>query len=314
MRPSLQQLESFYWVARLGSVHAAARHQNLTQPAVTARLRELEEVVGDQLFDRGGYKLELKTQARELFDLAERILALADRFSGAIDNGAPGLGLLRLGANESSAMIGLPLFLSRMRQQFGSLNVQLHVDIGSALSHKLNARELDMAILSSPISAAHIVDDPLGSVDLQWVAPLSFSPPADPATPRDLAACSVLSLPAPSSLHSAAVNWFGMHAMRLPAGGTCNSISLIIKLVAAGHGIALLPGPVAREARDSGALQLLRVGPAVPSIGYYVCYLQELASVAREQLVPLARTVFAECGLIRSRRQRSSHGTAKPSA
>ncbi|MFJ3045350.1 LysR family transcriptional regulator [Herbaspirillum chlorophenolicum] len=303
MRPSLQQLESFYWVARLGSVHAAARHQNLTQPAITARLRELEEVVGDQLFDRGGYKLELKAQARELFDLAEQILALADRFSGAIDHGAPGLGLLRLGANESSAMIGLPTFLSRIREQFPGLAVQLHVDIGSELSRKLNARELDMAILSSPISATHIVDYPLGSVDLQWVAPLSFQPSSPAATPVELAACPVLSLPAPSSLHSAAINWFGIHATRLQASGTCNSMALIAKLVAGGHGIALMPGPVAREARDSGALKLLKVSPEVPPIGYYVSYLQEMAPMVQEQLLPLARTVFTECGLVHGRRK-----------
>jgi len=304
MRPSLQQLESFYWVARLGSVHAAARHQNLTQPAVTARLRDLEEVVGDQLFDRGGYKLELRSQARELFELAEQILTLADRFSSAIDSGAPGLGLLRLGANESSAMIGLPTFLSRMREQFSGLRVQLHVDIGSELSRKLNARELDLAILSSPMSATHIVDETLGSVDLQWIAPPSFRTASDPATPQDVAALTVLSLPAPSSLHSAAVNWFGMQGVPMPGGGTCNSIALIIKLVSTGHGIALVPGPVAREARDNGAVKLLNVFPAIPSIAYYVSYLQEMAPIARENLVPLARTVFSECGLIYLRRKR----------
>jgi len=303
MRPSLQQLESFYWVARLGSVHAAARHQSLTQPAVTARLRDLEEVVGDQLFDRGGYKLALKSQARELFELAEQILTLADRFSGAIDTGAPGLGLLRLGANESSAMIGLPTFLSRTREQFPGLRVQLHVDIGSELSRKLNARELDMAILSSPVSATHIVDEILGSVDLQWIAPPSFHPASGPATPQDLATLTVLSLPAPSSLHSATVNWFGMHGVPLPDGGTCNSMALIIKLVAAGHGIALVPGPVAREARDNGSVELLKVRSAAPSIAYYVSYLQELAPVAREKLVPLARKVFSECGLICTQRK-----------
>ena len=118
-----------------------------------------------------------------------------------------------------------------------------------------------------------------------------------------LATLTVLSLPAPSSLHSATVNWFGMHGVPLPDGGTCNSMALIIKLVAAGHGIALVPGPVAREARDNGSVELLKVRSAAPSIAYYVSYLQELAPVAREKLVPLARKVFSECGLICTQRK-----------
>ncbi|MCA1326534.1 LysR family transcriptional regulator [Herbaspirillum sp. alder98] len=301
MRPSLQQLESFYWVARLGSVHAAARHQNLTQPAVTARLRELEDIVGEQLFDRGGYKLGLKPRGRELFGLAEQILKLAERFSGARPEDAPGLGLLRLGANESSAMIGLSTFLARLKLLFPKLRVELQVDIGTELSRRLNARELDMAILSSPMSAAHIVDEPLGSVDLQWVAPRSFRPPVRVPGPQDLAHCTVLNLVAPSSLQSATVNWFGPHAAIVPAGGSCNSIALIQKLVADGHGIAIVPGPMAREAAASSALKILKVNPAVPPINYFVSYLQELAPAAREQIVPLAREVFIDCGLIRPR-------------
>ena len=81
-------------------------------------------------------------------------------------------------------------------------------------------------------------------------------------------------------------------------------MALIIKLVAAGHGIALVPGPVAREAHDNGAVKLLNVFPAIPPIAYYVSYLQELAPIARENLVPLARTVFSECGLIYMPRKR----------
>jgi DNA-binding transcriptional LysR family regulator len=302
MRPSLQQLESFYWVTRLGSVHAAARHQSLTQPAVTARLRELEEIVGEQLFDRSGYKLELKTEARPLFELAERILALADGFSSGLGSDAPGLGVLRLGVNESSAMTGLSTFLTRLKMQFTGLRVELQVDIGTELSRKLNARELDMAILSSPVSAAHVVDEPLGSVELRWVAPRSFQAPGRQADPATLAGCTVLSLPAPSSLQSSMINWFGAHASGLRLGGSCNSIALILKLVAAGHGIAVVPALMAKEAADGGALKVLKARPAVPPIGYFLSYLQELAPAAREQIVPLAKEVFGECGLIQVRK------------
>ncbi len=54
MRITLAQLEAFFWVARLGSVHMAARQLNLAQPTVSLRLRDLEARLGTALFERAG--------------------------------------------------------------------------------------------------------------------------------------------------------------------------------------------------------------------------------------------------------------------
>ena len=48
MRATLNQLEAFYWIARLGGFHAAATRLNLTQPTVSLRIRGLEEALGRQ--------------------------------------------------------------------------------------------------------------------------------------------------------------------------------------------------------------------------------------------------------------------------
>ncbi|MDP6788147.1 MAG: LysR family transcriptional regulator [Rhodospirillales bacterium] len=48
------QLEAFYWVALLGSFRAAAHQLNLTQPAVSLRVRELERELDTRLFYRSG--------------------------------------------------------------------------------------------------------------------------------------------------------------------------------------------------------------------------------------------------------------------
>ena len=54
MRLTLAQIETFYWIARLGSFHAAARRLSLTQPSISGRIRELELDLGCALFDRTG--------------------------------------------------------------------------------------------------------------------------------------------------------------------------------------------------------------------------------------------------------------------
>ena len=72
----LEQIEAFFWVARLGSFHAAARHLRLAQPSVSARMRELERHLGAPLFDRTGRAARLTPKGRELLGYAQQILSL----------------------------------------------------------------------------------------------------------------------------------------------------------------------------------------------------------------------------------------------
>ena len=59
MRITLMQIEAFYWTARLGGVHAASRHLHLTQPAVSARIKEMESLLSVKLFDRSKQRMSL---------------------------------------------------------------------------------------------------------------------------------------------------------------------------------------------------------------------------------------------------------------
>jgi DNA-binding transcriptional LysR family regulator len=104
MRPTLAQLEAFYWVGRLGGFHAAARHLHLTQPTISARVSELESTIGVQLFDRVRQRAALSYRGREILSSVERMLKISDEI--AQNQSAPGSlrGLLRLGAVESVAL------------------------------------------------------------------------------------------------------------------------------------------------------------------------------------------------------------------
>jgi len=298
MKPTIQQLESFYWTARLGSIHAAARHQNLTQPAVTCRLRELEDVVGSKLFDRSRYRVELTSVGRGLLVYAEKILQLTAElitYPGLRD---PIHGLLRLGANESSAMMGLTTLLARIKELYPGLKVELTVDVGANLSRKLNARELDIAILTDPASASHVVDEPLGSATLKWIASAAHPFSGKQWTPKDLAELPVFTLPPPSSLYLRTVEWFQTGGC--PAGriGYCNSMALILELIAAGHAVSIMPLPVVRRHLERGVVRALEISTALPTSTYFISYLQDVSDVVRTRIAPVARDVFNEAGLL----------------
>ncbi|MDG0025511.1 LysR family transcriptional regulator [Trinickia sp. Y13] len=297
MRASLRQIETFYWVARLGGFHAAARRLHLTQPTISARIHELEEVLGSKLFERGAYRTELTALGGRLLAQAEKILRLADDFGDAARATNPFRGLLRLGTNESTAMSGLIDMLTQLKARYPSLRVELTIDIGSALSRKLNGKELDVAILMEPVSAPGIVDIAIGRAPLCWVAAARFAPPRATSTPADLVDLPIVLTPPPSTLFGAAAEWFRAGGVSLDNYSTCNSISLITQLVAAGHAIAALPRSIVQADVDRGMLQYLVTRPALAPRTYYIAYPRDEENEDSALLVQMARAVLAQYNL-----------------
>ena len=63
-RPTMSQLETLCWIARLGTFTAAAERVHTTQSAVSARMRELETALGVEVFHHLGRRAELTVGGR----------------------------------------------------------------------------------------------------------------------------------------------------------------------------------------------------------------------------------------------------------
>ena len=72
-RIALYHLETLLWIDRLGTFSAAAERLNTTQPAVSARMRELEQRLGSALFRRDGRAMSLTPAGRKLVAEANRL-------------------------------------------------------------------------------------------------------------------------------------------------------------------------------------------------------------------------------------------------
>ena len=74
---NFKRLETFIWVATLGSFRKAAERQNTTQPAISNRIAALEEELGVQLFERDSGRTMLTTRGQELLPYAEKIVSMS---------------------------------------------------------------------------------------------------------------------------------------------------------------------------------------------------------------------------------------------
>ncbi|MEV4801591.1 LysR family transcriptional regulator [Nonomuraea sp. NPDC049421] len=86
---TLSQLGAFVFVARLGSVKAAARALGVSEPAVSQSLAQLRRHLGDPLVTRSGDRMELTEGGRRLLGIAARIVALGAEAVAAVQPGRP---------------------------------------------------------------------------------------------------------------------------------------------------------------------------------------------------------------------------------
>jgi DNA-binding transcriptional LysR family regulator len=110
----LAQVEAFLEVARLGNVSRAAEALYVTQPTLTARLKNLEAELGEQLFLRTGRGLKLTEAGRAFLPHAERALRSLRQGGAAVSGLQRGeAGPLEVGAVPSVSTYVLPSLLRR---------------------------------------------------------------------------------------------------------------------------------------------------------------------------------------------------------
>jgi DNA-binding transcriptional LysR family regulator len=304
MRLTLQQIETFYWVARLGGFHAAARHQHLTQPTITARIQELEAQLGSALFDRERSRSELTNVGRDAMTQAEEIIKMVDAFGRIAQQRDPMLGLLRLGVNESTALGGLTQLLTRFKANYPNLRVELTVDVGVELSRRLVARELDVAILNETSSSRHVREHTIGVSNLHWVAsPKLVQKRA--ISPAVLATLPIITVSPPSSNHTLVMNWFRDAEVDPVNISSCNSLSTMLQLVAAGHGVAVMSPAIMKDKIASREIWTLKTVPALRQQEFLVAYQNERRGAGIDTIIRLTAEILSDTGVLAT--SRASH-------
>lgn len=288
MRITLSQLEAFYWAAHLGSIHAAARHLHLTQPAVSSRIRELENTLEAELFERSRQRVTLTETGLAALRHAEQALHSSrqlEHFRKSRDL----IGKLRLGADECSATVGLTAVITQIKEHFPSLDLEITVDVGSVLNRKLNAKELDIAFLTNPSTAPEITDSFIGWMPFAWVASPSLPIHADPFRPQDARGMNIATHSAPSTLHAVVESWLSTGGTEIQSLSTSNSLALIARLTAAGHAISILPLPLLREMLATGIVRTLPCDPPIEPAGFYISYMTATHNSRIDSIVDIAR-------------------------
>ncbi len=146
----LYKLKSFYTVAELGSFSKAAEKLYLTQPAVSAQIKDLEYIYKTKLFDRVGRKIKLTHSGETLITYVKKILDIYDESHFAI-------GLLKE-AKEGSVKLGvsvlpgtrmIPLILSQFKKLFPDITFSIDILKSATIIEALKQNKYDLGLIVS---------------------------------------------------------------------------------------------------------------------------------------------------------------------
>lgn len=145
----IRELKTFVCVARRGTFAAAGREVGLTQSAVSAQIKNLEDTLGVALFDRTGRAANLNAAGQRAVALADEILQLFGRM-GSPDSANDFRGALRIGAISTAQTGILPQALVLLRSKAPFIEASLVPGVSLNLLSQVDAGELDLAIMIKP--------------------------------------------------------------------------------------------------------------------------------------------------------------------
>jgi len=149
--PSTKQLQHLVRLAEVRHFGKAADSLGITQPTLSASIKELESVLGGALIDRAGKTTRLTPLGEDIARRAEKVVSeLCDLVESAGAQAAPLTGVLRLGVIPTISAFLLPRLLPALRQRYPQLKVYLIEDQTQRLLEIMGRGELDVILLALP--------------------------------------------------------------------------------------------------------------------------------------------------------------------
>jgi DNA-binding transcriptional LysR family regulator len=234
---NLDQLRTLTEVVSLGSFSAAARRLNLTQPAVSLQIRELEARCGVRLIERTGKFMAPTAAGRELIGQADRALAAMRRHKGGH------VGRVHLGTGPTALAYLLPPVLQRLRERYPDIELTVTTGTTNDIAEQLLANGLDLGFTALPVEGDGLAATPVRTDEMVAILPGTEADIPLIITPSDVERRALILeyQRIPHTQLSRA--WLRAAGIEVRPALEFSSIDAIKDAVSAGLGMALVPSP-----------------------------------------------------------------------
>lgn len=260
---NFRHLRYFTEVARRGSIVRAARALHVAPQTVSSQVQDLEESVGQPLFERAGRRLLLTPAGHTALEYADSIFALGDELRRVLSGGTRGRPLgFRVGVTDSVPKILtvaiLEPLIARHRRQ---LELLCHEGATGELLGRLAAGEFDVVLADAPVPAnltRSLQAQVLGESGMSLLAAPALAARLASGFPASLDDAPYLSGASPSSLLGQAIEaWFARQNVRPHVVGRIDDSGLLKGFAQAGLGVAAVPTSIEKAVARQYRLALV---------------------------------------------------------
>jgi LysR family hydrogen peroxide-inducible transcriptional activator len=248
-----------YLVALADTRHfgRAAAKAFVSQPTLSAQLRKLEDYLGTPLIERQPNNVTLTPMGERVVERARRMLNEGDEIVAlARHSGDPLAGELKVALIPTIGPYLLPRVAGKLRKQLPRLKLLLYEYQTGPLLERLKAGELDLGVLALPVDADGFSSRKLYDEPFTVAMPTGHRLASRKSVKlQELASEKLLLLEDGHCLRDQALEVCGKIGLHENDNYRATSLETLRQMVAAGHGITLLPGLAAAAAHtDQRAL------------------------------------------------------------
>ncbi len=282
---NFNQLRIFYHAARNLNFTAAARDLFITQPAITAQIKLLEEHCELKLFRKKGRGVYLTDEGQTLFEYTKQIFDYEKEIELAIEEMRElKRGALRLGTTKTYARYFMPFLLTRFHQTYS--DIRIHLDEGSsqAMVQSLVDFKNEIVIIAKIVSHPGVRFLPLSREEIIAIAhpdhPLALK---SAITAEELACERIIMKEGGSGTRHLIDNFFSRANVTPNIVMETSNTEFIKMEVQRGEGIAFLVESAVLLELEQGLLTSLQIHDQTLCLDVSVAYLED------QKLSPPAR-------------------------
>ncbi len=248
IRPTLRQLEYLVALEDEKSFSAAASICSVTQSTLSAGIKELENILDQNLVVRGRKNVTLTAFGVETSNKAREILHQTDEIAArALAIKSPLAGPLRLGVIPTIAPYFLPQILPNIQEKFPALELQIHEDLSHRIVKKLQQGTLDLLLMAFPFETQGISQMLLFEEQFYFACPKGQEPHKEKFSTVDLNEETLLLLDDGHCLRDHAIAACGLQQPNSQKTYSATSLQTLVQLVNNGYGTTLLPEMAAQS-------------------------------------------------------------------
>ena len=286
--PSIRQLECLVAVSETLNFRQAAEKCFISQPALSAQIKQLEQLLGVQLFERDKRRVLPTAAGKAMAEKAQSMLAdLNDLAESSRSFAEPLSGLIRIGVIPTVAPYLLPKAMQAVYREFPNAQVSLREDHTNRLIASLEKGELDVLLLAleadlGDAATINIMDDPF------WLTVPVGHHLAKRKTVKieDLAQENILVLEDGHCLGDQAQEICLLAKAGHSDDYRASSLTTLVQMVAGGLGVTLLPEiAIGIECSPERNLKAIPFGRVKPSRTICLAYRSSSLRIVEYQLL-----------------------------